>query len=84
MEIRKVYVRVTVEFSKEGKMLPKSLKWEDETVFEIDKVVDVQRAASLKGGGIGMRYTIRIKGKETFLWYEEPSWFVEGKYYNND
>ena len=52
---RKVFVEVTVRFDTEGKITPLSLLWEDGTVYEIDRVLDVRRAASLKAGGMGMR-----------------------------
>ena len=64
----KVYVEVIAEFSEEGPILQISIKWQDGTIYEIDRVLDIRSAASLKAGGIG----IRIKGKETYLWYEEP------------
>ena len=77
--IRKVYVEVTAKFDTEGNITPLSVTWEDGTVYEIDKVLDQRRAASLKAGGIGMRYTCRILGRESYLFYEEPKWFVEAK-----
>ena len=76
---RKVYVEVVAKFDIDGQLFPLSIKWEDGTVFAIDRILDVRRAASLKAGGIGIRYTCRILGKETYLYYEEPKWFVEGK-----
>ena len=76
---RKVFVEVTAKFDIEGNIIPLSIRWEDGTVFEIDKILDTRRAASLKAGGQGIRYTCRINGRQTFLFYEEPRWFVEGK-----
>lgn len=76
---RKVYVAVDVHFDTEGKMLPLRIFWEDGTVYDVDRVSDVRRSASLKAGGQGIRYTIRVKGKQTYLYYENPQWFVEGK-----
>lgn len=75
----KVYVEVVVEFNIDGKMIPKSLRWDDGTVYEIDKILDERRAASLKAGGQGIRYLCRIHGKERYLFYEKPKWFVESK-----
>lgn len=77
--IRKVYVEVTARFDTDGNITPLSVTWEDGTVYTIDKVLDKRRAASLKAGGIGMRYTCRILGQESYLFYEEPRWFVEAK-----
>lgn len=77
--IRKVYVEVTARFDVEGNITPLSVTWEDGTFYEIDKVLDKRRAASLKAVGIGMRYTCRILNQESYLFYEEPRWFVEAK-----
>lgn len=76
---RKVFVEVTAKFDTEGIITPLSLLWEDGTVYEIDRVLDVRRAASLKAGGIGIRYTVKIDSKQSYLYYEEPKWFVEAK-----
>ena len=76
---RKVYVDVIAEFTKEGGLTPVSLVWEDGRRYEIDRVTDARPAASLKAGGCGTRYTCRICGVHTFLFYEENRWFVEGK-----
>lgn len=80
--IRKEYVQVTVEFYPDGTMRPQKVTWSDGRKFEIDKVKDVRRAASLKAGGTGIRYTCMILGKECYLFYEENyKWFVEAKVY---
>lgn len=76
---RKVYVEVTAKFDTDGNITPLSVTWEDGTVYEIDRILDKRRAASIKAGGIGMRYTCLISGRQSYLYYEEPRWFVEGK-----
>ena len=74
----KVYVDVTVELSKDGDLVPKSFRWEDGQVYEIERIKDVRRAASLKAGGVGMRYTCVIDGQEKHLFYEDNNmWFME-------
>lgn len=75
--MRKVYVKVKAEFDTAGFLSPLSLTWEDGREFPIDRVLDTQRAASRKAGGIGTRYTVRIQGRERYLWFENPAWFVE-------
>lgn len=77
--MRKVFVEVTARFDVDGTIVPLSIRWEGGTLFEIDRVLDVRQAASLKAGGQGIRYTIRIGSHRTFLFYEAPRWFVEGK-----
>ncbi len=80
METKKIYVDVTVQFSREGQMIPISFIWKDGRKYEIQRIKDVRRAASLKAGGVGMRYTCMIEGKESYLYYENNNlWFVESK-----
>lgn len=72
-------MEIAARFDTEGNITPLSLRWEDGTVYEIDRVTGLRRAASLKAGGMGMRYTVLINGKQRYLFYEEPRWFVEAE-----
>ena len=74
---RKVYVEVAAVFSPEGQILPRQIRWEDGTLFTVDRVVDIRRAAATKAGGCGLRYTVRIGGRQTYLFLDEDRWFVE-------
>ena len=76
---RRAYVKVVVEYSLEGNISPLMVEWEDGRRFEVDRLLDVRRAASTKAGGQGMRYTVRILGHETYLFEDEGRWFVEAK-----
>lgn len=75
----KINVAVEVLFDEAGAMHPKAIIWEDGRRFEITSVSNVQRAASLKAGGNGVRYTCRIGRVDRYLFYEGPQWFVEAK-----
>lgn len=84
----KVYVAVIAAFSEDGKVDPKQLRWEDGSEYTIDKVLDVRPAAALKAGGQGDRYTVQIKGHQSYLFFERSPnisgtnlgrWFVERK-----
>ncbi len=77
--MRKVYVEVTLKQDKYGTVIPLSVTWEDGRRYEIDRVLDVRRAASTKVGGAGVRYTVRVLGKETYLFDDGERWFVEAK-----
>lgn len=77
MKYRKRYVDVVARFDTDGKIVPIKLIWHDGTVFYIDRALDICRAASLKAGGAGIRYTCRINNRETYLFLEETRWFVE-------
>jgi len=77
------YVNLRVNYGTDGKITPLSIKWRDGRVFEIDKVLDVRRAAS-EAGGMGVRYTIMIRDRRRYLFYEDVvadagrlRWFVE-------
>ena len=76
----KIYVDVNVEFQKDGTLIPRSIIWDDGKVYEIQKVTDVRRAASLIAGATGIRYTIYIDGYVSHLYFgDNRRWFVEGK-----
>ena len=75
----RAYVRVVVEFSAEGGVRPLEIEWEDGRRYEIDRLLDVRRAAATKAGGQGMRYTVRVCGHETYLFEDEGRWFVEAR-----
>lgn len=77
---QKVYVDVDAVFTRDGRLFPRQLRWKDGEVYEIDRVLDVRRAASLRAGGTGIRYTCRIQGKESHLYYEGNNrWFMEAR-----
>jgi hypothetical protein len=76
---QKRYVEVISRTGTDGRVLPLAVVWEDGRTFAVDRVVDMRRAASLKVGGTGVRYICEIMGTRTFLYYEDPLWFVEEK-----
>ena len=73
----KIYVKITARHDVNGNTNPIVLKWSDGRIFPVDRVLDVRLAASLKGGGCGMRYICRICGKQVYIWDEEGKWFIE-------
>ena len=76
---RKVYVSVNLDVDTDGQIRPRYIRWEDGRVYEIDRLKQRICAASTKVGGCGIRYTVMICGKETYLFNEDNRWFVEGK-----
>jgi hypothetical protein len=88
MNNNKVYVDVTVSIDANGNMMPTQLTWEDGTQYIIDRVINICPAAAMKAGGQGDRYTIKISGKQSYLFFERSAkisgcnlgrWFVERK-----
>jgi len=73
----KIYVNVIAEHDVNGNVKPVLIKLADGRKFLIDKILDVRQAPSLKGGGLGMRYTCRIYGKQYYLFNEMGRWFLE-------
>lgn len=86
MDNSKVYVNVIATFSNDGRILPLSITWEDGREFKIDQVLDIRQAAAMKAGGQGDRYTVRVQGRDKYLFFERNAsiggnnigrWFVE-------
>lgn len=82
----KVYVNVLAAFDTDGCLRPLALLWEDGRRYRIDRVLDVRSAASLRAGGQGDRYTIRVGNHESYLYFERSPavagrelgrWFIE-------
>lgn len=76
--MNKKYVKVTVEIDENGNKKPLTIDLEGK-IFGIDRVLDCKSAVSMKVGGIGDRYKVRICGHETYLFNERNKWFVEEK-----
>lgn len=76
---RKHYVEVLSRTDEDGFVTPVSITWDDGRTFQIDRVLDRRHAASLKVGGTGLRFLVRIGEATTYLFYENPRWFVEEK-----
>ncbi len=75
--MNRIDLTVNVRHETSGKAIPTSIIWEDGRVFAIDKVLDIRKAASLKAGGIGIRYVCRIRGKTVLLFNDNGLWFME-------
>ena len=79
----KVYVNVSAFVDTEGNVYPISFVWEDGNTYTIDKITEIRPAASLKAGGFGVRYSIKVRNQQTYIWYEENRdcrrWFLERK-----
>ena|GEM_PF-1986569 len=69
--------------SADGSITPTSFFRDDGSEHSIDKVLDVCRAASLRIGGAGIRYTVRTYLPEEdrsviiFLFLDDKYWFIE-------
>ena len=76
----KVYVEVDAVFTRNGDIIPKSLRWRDGSLYEIQRVTDIRYAACLAAGGRGLRYTCIIDGHSSHVYYDGNNrWFVEAQ-----
>ena len=84
----RIYVPVEVYFDSNGNMMPRVIIWEDGRKFEIDRITDVRCGPSRRDGVGADRYTVWIKGQQSYLFFERGDmvvgcrlgrWFVERK-----
>lgn len=71
------YIKVLALMDEFGNVSPKSIFWENGKEYQIDKINSIKNLASTKGGGVGIRYEVKIKGQTRFLFLYEYKWFVE-------
>ena len=85
---KRTYVAVNADSRADGLILPRSISWYDDHKYQIDRVIRVEQAAARKAGSSGDRYTIMVRGKQTYLFFERSTnlsgpnigrWFVEEK-----
>lgn len=74
---KRTNVEVDAHYDLAGNVMPLRIQWRDGHRYQVDRVLDVTRAASIRVGGQGIRYTVEIGGRATYLYYEGPVWFVE-------
>jgi len=72
-----VYVTVKAVFRPDGRVMPDAVRWENGKWYSIDKITDIHRAVSPRTGAGGLRYTVHIGKRQTFLFLEDDRWFVE-------
>ncbi len=73
----KLYVTVAARFDAYGRIRPLWIEWEDGRRYPVDRVIEARRAASLKAGGAGIRFTCQFGRAVRYLFLEEDRWFVE-------
>ena len=71
------FINVIANMTTDGTPKPKEIIWDTGKHFEIDKILDIRKKASTKGGGAGLRYQVKIKGKEKYLFLNDYKWFIE-------
>lgn len=59
-----------------GKLTPVYIKWKDNSIYKIDKIVDMKPIGSPKVGGREVKYSIIINKHKTNLYYDHKCWYV--------
>ena len=75
----KAYVPVVARFDADGRIMPIAIEWENRR-YDVERILEKRRVASMRGGGCGIRYRVQIGGRETQIWLEDGEtlrWFVE-------
>lgn len=70
-------ISVIAKMSSDKRVTPLQIVWEGGRAFDIDKILDVRPAASTKGGGMGLRFKVRIGQNERYLFLDGYVWFIE-------
>ena len=79
VQCRKEYVAVKLDVDQDGVIRPRFIRWINGRIYQIDQLKYKCRAASSKVSGGGIRSTVMLNGKETFLFSEGTQWVVEAK-----
>lgn len=75
----KTYVQVGFVADELGGIQPHWLLFQQRR-FQVDRVLDVRQAVALNVGGNGLRFTVRIGQRKTYLFLDDHNrWFVEEK-----
>lgn len=82
----RIYVKVSSDTDKTGKVNPTAITWDDGRVFRIESVRDFRPASAAGNKVNGDCFTVMICGQEKHLFYEltdsiyagrHGRWFVE-------
>lgn len=75
----KTYVQVEFETNEVGDITPLCLVFHQRR-YMIDRVLEARQATAMNVGGNGLRYTVRIAQRKTYLFLDDYNrWFVEEK-----
>ena len=75
--MEKVFLRVDCECTPDGDVQPVKFLWINKQWYDVDLIVDVRRAPSLKVGGKGICYTCRVKDRIVRLFRDGDRWYLE-------
>lgn len=71
------YIDIVAKMTQDGIPKPIQILWETGKTYDIDKIIDIKKKASTKGGGAGLMYKVKVLGKEKILFLKDNKWFIE-------
>ena len=74
---RKQYVEVIATHHIDGSVRPQQIIFSAGPIYDVEDVKGVKKVKTLSTLEIANRYTVQVKGKETFLYEDCGKWFVE-------
>ena len=75
-------IRVTGESYGSGIVFPATVIWPDGRTFRVERIDSAQERARFATGGIGVRFSCRVEGKNRIIGYEKKGdWFLEKPIY---
>lgn len=78
----KTFVSALAICDNNGKQIPLYIKWIDGTKYKIDNILDMKPTGSIMFGGRTMKYTVEIKKKKAYIYYDNKHWYVYKKLEN--
>ena len=75
--MQKIKLDILVRHTPDGKATPLKILWSDGRIFEIDRILDIRKAAAMKCGGVGIRYLCRIRNHDIAIFEEDGIYFTE-------
>lgn len=76
MKLYKRYVDVVLLNSKQGKLIPLFIVWDNNIKYPIDKILSIKKSHSQVGGS-GIMYLCLIQNQKRKLFFERDKWFIE-------
>ena len=78
MYLRKIPINLIANFTEKGIVYPLTFLY-DKKEYKIEKTLDIEEAISRKSGGLGIRYTVKVKNTIIYLWLINSCWYLEQK-----
>ena len=72
----KKYIRIVVEFERDGTLLPIRIIWDNGAEYPISKILDVRYFSSERERASGIKYTCLIRGKTREIFFDRSRWYV--------